>query len=70
MESGAIVCNPGCGPCLGAHMGVLSEGETAISTTNRNFKGRMGNPKSSVYLANSKVVAASAIKGFIARPEN
>lgn len=70
MESGAIVCNPGCGPCLGAHMGVLSEGETAISTTNRNFKGRMGDPKSSVYLANSKVVAASAIKGFIARPEN
>ena len=70
MESGAIVCNPGCGPCLGAHMGVLSEGETAISTTNRNFKGRMGDPKSSVYLANSKVVAASAIKGFIAKPEN
>ena len=51
-------------------MGVLSEGETAISTTNRNFKGRMGDPKSSVYLANSKVIAASAIKGFIARPEN
>ncbi|MDD5959762.1 MAG: homoaconitase large subunit [Methanobrevibacter wolinii] len=70
IDAGAIVCNPGCGPCLGAHMGVLCEGETAISTTNRNFKGRMGDPKSSVYLSNPKVVAASAIKGFIEKPEN
>lgn len=70
VDSGAIVCNPGCGPCLGAHMGVLCEGETAISTTNRNFKGRMGDPDSSVYLSNSKVVAASCIKGFIEKPEN
>ena len=65
IDAGAIICNPGCGPCLGAHMGVLSEGEACISTTNRNFKGRMGDTKSSVYLSNSKVVAASAIKGVI-----
>ena len=69
IDAGAIICNPGCGPCLGGHMGVLSEGETCISTTNRNFKGRMGDPKSSVYLANSKVVAASAIEGRIVAPE-
>lgn len=70
LDAGAIVCNPGCGPCLGGHMGVLSEGEVSISSTNRNFKGRMGDPKSSVYLANPAVVAASAIKGFIENPEN
>ncbi|MDR1818879.1 MAG: 3-isopropylmalate dehydratase large subunit [Methanobrevibacter sp.] len=68
IESGAIVCNPGCGPCLGGHMGVLSKGETAIATTNRNFKGRMGDPKSHIYLSNSKIVANSAIKGFISQP--
>ena len=61
IDAGAIICNPGCGPCLGGHMGVLSEGEACISTTNRNFKGRMGDPSSEVYLSNSKVVAASAI---------
>lgn len=70
IDSGAIICNPGCGPCLGGHMGVLSEGEVCISTTNRNFKGRMGDPKSSVYLANSKVVAASAIEGVITNPKD
>ena len=70
MDAGAIVCNPGCGPCLGGHMGVLSEGETSISSTNRNFKGRMGDSKSSVYLANPSVVAASAISGFIENPDN
>ena len=69
IDAGAIICNPGCGPCLGGHMGVLSERESCISTTNRNFKGRMGDPKSSVYLANSKVVAASAIEGVITNPE-
>ncbi|MDR2545188.1 MAG: 3-isopropylmalate dehydratase large subunit [Methanobrevibacter sp.] len=68
IESGTIVCNPGCGPCLGGHMGVLSKGETAITTTNRNFKGRMGDPKSHIYLSNSKIVANSAIKGFISQP--
>ena len=70
IDAGAIICNPGCGPCLGGHMGVLSEGEVCISTTNRNFKGRMGDPKSSVYLSNSKVVAASAIEGVIKNPKD
>ena len=70
IEAGAIVCNPGCGPCLGGHMGVLSEGESCISTTNRNFKGRMGDAKSSVYLSNSKVVAASAVTGMITHPKD
>jgi methanogen homoaconitase large subunit len=70
IDAGAIICNPGCGPCLGGHMGVLSEEEVCISTTNRNFKGRMGDPKSSVYLSNSKVVAASAIEGVIKNPKD
>ena len=70
LDAGAIVSNPGCGPCLGGHMGVLTEGETSISSTNRNFKGRMGDPNSSVYLANAGVVAASAISGFIENPDN
>ena len=70
IDAGAIICNPGCGPCLGAHMGVLSEGESCISTTNRNFKGRMGDVSSSVYLANSKVVAASALTGTITNPKD
>ena len=70
LDAGAIVSNPGCGPCLGGHLGVLSEGETSISSTNRNFKGRMGDPNSSVYLANEGVVAASAISGFIENPDN
>ena len=70
IDAGAIICNPGCGPCLGGHMGVLSEGEVCISTTNRNFKGRMGDPKSQVYLSNSKVVAASAIEGVITNPKD
>ena len=70
IDAGAIICNPGCGPCLGGHMGVLSEGEVCISTTNRNFKGRMGDSKSFVYLSNSKVVAASAIKGVITNPKD
>ena len=70
IDAGAIICNPGCGPCLGGHMGVLSEGEVCISTTNRNFKGRMGDPASSVYLSNSKVVAASEITGTITNPKD
>lgn len=68
LESGAIVCNPGCGPCLGAHMGTLGRNEVCISTTNRNFVGRMGDPKSEVYLANPAVVASSAIAGEIQSP--
>ncbi len=68
INAGAIICNPGCGPCLGAHMGVLGADEVCISTTNRNFVGRMGDPQSEVYLANPAVVAYSAIKGEIGYP--
>jgi methanogen homoaconitase large subunit len=70
LDAGCVVCNPGCGPCLGGHMGVLSAGEVSISTTNRNFKGRMGDPDSFVYLSNAAIVASSAIKGYIEDPEN
>lgn len=69
IEAGAIVCNPGCGPCLGAHMGALGKGEVCISTTNRNFVGRMGDPGSFLYLANPAVAAYSAIKGEIRNPQ-
>ncbi|WP_455645018.1 homoaconitase large subunit [Methanosphaera sp.] len=70
LESNAIICNPGCGPCLGAHMGVMTDDMTCISTTNRNFLGRMGSAKSYVYLSNPAVVAASAIKGEITNPSD
>ena len=69
MEAGAIISPPTCGPCLGGHMGILAEGERALATTNRNFVGRMGHPKSEVYLCNPAVAAASAILGRIASPE-
>jgi len=69
INAGAIVSTPTCGPCLGGHMGVLAEGEKALSTTNRNFQGRMGHVNSEVYLSNPVVAAASAIKGYITSPE-
>ena len=69
IKAGAVVSTPTCGPCLGGHMGVLADGERCISTTNRNFVGRMGSTKSEVYLANPAVAAASAIAGRIASPE-
>ncbi len=69
IKAGAVVSTPTCGPCLGGHMGVLAAGESCISTTNRNFVGRMGSPKSEVYLANPAVAAASAVVGRIASPE-
>ncbi len=69
VEAGAVVSTPTCGPCLGGHMGVLAEGERCVSTTNRNFVGRMGHVGSEVYLASPAVAAASAVLGRIAAPE-
>ncbi len=68
IESGAVVSTPTCGPCLGGHMGILASGERAISTTNRNFRGRMGHTDSEVYLSGPAVAAATAIAGYIADP--
>jgi 3-isopropylmalate/(R)-2-methylmalate dehydratase large subunit len=68
MRAGAVVMNSGCGCCLGLHEGTLGDGEVALSTTNRNFRGRMGNPNSEIYLCSPEVAAASAVSGFISDP--
>ena len=69
VQAGGVFSTPTCGPCLGGHMGILAEGERCLATTNRNFIGRMGSPKSEVYLTGPAVAAASAVKGRIAHPE-
>jgi 3-isopropylmalate/(R)-2-methylmalate dehydratase large subunit len=69
LDAGAVIGPPTCGPCLGGHMGILGEGERAVATTNRNFMGRMGDPRSEVYLAGPAVAAASAVIGKVAGPE-
>jgi len=70
IKAGGTFCTPSCGPCLGGHMGILHEGETAVATTNRNFVGRMGHPKSFVYLSNPAIAAASAVNGKISHPSD
>lgn len=69
IDAGAVVSTPTCGPCLGGYMGILAKGERALSTTNRNFVGRMGHPESEVYLSGPAVAAASAVKGEIVHPQ-
>ena len=68
LEAGCVIGPPTCGPCLGGHMGILGDGERAVATTNRNFRGRMGSLESEVYLSSPVVAAASAVTGIISGP--
>jgi homoaconitase/3-isopropylmalate dehydratase large subunit len=70
LKAGAVVESPGCGPCMGNHMGVPAVGEVTISSANRNFRGRMGTKESEIYLANPAVVTASAVAGVVAHPKD
>ena len=70
IKAGAVISTPTCGPCLGGFMGILAKGEKCVSTTNRNFVGRMGHIDSEIYLASPAVAAASAILGRLATPED